>query len=107
MEEEETPIAEKKYKQATSGDVIKFTRKGDKLAGTLISWEESKQFANSFAVKVKVAGEVKVVFVSSIVIDLIKSNGIKEGDEILIRYEGKKTSEKSGMDYNDYSVFYT
>jgi len=98
----------KKFKEATSGDVVKFEKVGDNISGVLIGWEESRQYPNSYAVKIKNPADEKpkVVFVSAIVIDLFKSNNITAGNDIMIQYQGKKKSQTSGMEYNDYKVFF-
>jgi len=94
-----------KFKELKSGDVVKFTKPGESISGTFISIEESKQFANSYAVKLKVGDDIKVVFVSNIVADMLKTNNVQPGSDLMIEFTGKKTSEKSGMDYNTYKVY--
>jgi hypothetical protein len=98
----------KKFKEAKSGNVYKFEKEGDSISGTLISWEESRTYPNSYAVKVRNPSQEQpiVVFVSGIVIDLFKSNNIQAGMDVMIEYKGKKTSTKSGMEYNDYKVYF-
>ena len=98
----------KKFKEATSGDVVKFDKVGDSVSGILLGYEESKQYPNSYAVKIKNPAKEKpiVCFVSGIVIDLFKTNQIVSGSEIMIEYQGKKKSKSTGMEYNDYKVFF-
>lgn len=97
---------EKEFKEATGGNVVKFEKEGDSIEGTFLGYEESKQYEKSYAVRIK-DGEVnKVVFVSNIVIDLIRSNQIQIGQEIRIVYQGKKKTIDGKKEYNDYKLFF-
>lgn len=98
----------KQFKQAVSGDVYKFEKIGDSISGIFISIEESKMYPNSYALKIKNPAKENptVIFVSGIVLELIRSNNIQSGMDIMIEYAGKKKSTKSGMEYHDYKVFY-
>ena len=102
---EENKMAEE-FKEATSGDVVKFEKEGDNLEGTYLGHEESKQYPGSYAVKIRKNDEVKVVFVSAIVIDLIKGNGIVPGTEVKIDFLGKKKTQDGKREYNDYKLLY-
>ncbi len=100
-------MADKEYKEAASGDVVKFENAGDFAEGELVGYEESKQYPNSYAVRFKDSdGEIKVVFVSGIVIDLFNSNSIKNGQEIKIEYLGKEKTKDGKREYNNYKVLY-
>ena len=99
-------MGNEEFKKATPGDVVKFEKAGDTISGKYIGYEESKQYAKSYAVKVDTAEGIKAVFVSGIVIDLIESNSITKGTEIIIEYLGKKKSETSGREYNTYDLHY-
>lgn len=94
------------YEEATPGDVIKFEKPGDFVEGIYIGYEESRQFPGSFALKYAVSQNVKVVFVSGIVIDLIRTNSIEKGDKIKVLFEGKKKNKAGTHEYNDYKVFF-
>lgn len=94
------------WNQATSGDVVKFEKDGDAIEGKLIGFEPSRQYPDSYAVKVDTKDGIKIVFVSGIVVDLISSNSLKKGQEIKIVYKGKKRNKKDTADYNDYELLY-
>jgi len=94
------------YKQATSGDVVKFEKEGDAIEGKLMTTEPSRQFPDSYALKVETTEGVKVVFVSGIVIDLITSNGVKSGQQIKVVYKGKKDNKAKTAKYNDYELYF-
>lgn len=97
----------KKMKEALTGNVIKLEKTGDFIKGSFISYERSKQFDKSFAVKIKDdSGNINVIFVSAIVIDLIETNSIVSGQQIKIEYTGNAKAKKSGMEYKTYKVFY-
>jgi hypothetical protein len=99
-------MTEKEYKEATSGDVIKFVNDGDSIEGVLMGYEESQQYPDSFAVHVKTNDGLKCVFVSKMVIDKFKAHNIMLQDEIKIVFNGKKPTQDGKREYNDYSVFY-
>ena len=80
------------FKKATAGDVVKLEI-GDHIEGSFQGYEPSKQFPDSFAVRIKQGDDIKVVFVSKIVTDLIDSNGILSGQQIRIFFKGMKKNE--------------
>ena len=92
--------------EAKVGDVIKLENAGDKLEGIYISHELSKKFADSFAVHLRVGEDIKVLFASQILVDLIVKNGIQNGDKVRIVYEGKKQNEAKTFSYHNYKLFY-
>jgi len=94
------------YKEAKSGDVIKFEKEGDSIEGIYQGHEESKKYPESFAVHIKQGDDIKTVFTSNILIDLLGKNGIKEGKQIKIVYDGKKKTEDGSKEYNCYRLFY-
>ncbi len=96
----------KDFKEATSGDVFKFEKAGDSIEGVYQGYEESRQYPDSYAVRIKQGDEVRVVFVSGIVIDKLTANGVKAGQEINIEFLGKKQNQKKTQEYNDYKVLY-
>jgi len=91
-------------KELTSGDVVKLEA-GDRIDGEFVAIEQSKQFADSYAVHIGTPEGNKVVFVNNIVRDLIEKNGVLKGTKIAILFKGLKKSEKTGREYKDYSVF--
>lgn len=93
-------------KEATSGDVFKFEKKGDAIEGVYMGYEASKQFPSSFALRVSVSGKPVVAFVSGIVIDLIKTNNIMSGQKVRVEFLGKKKTQDGKKEYNDYKVMY-
>lgn len=102
-----TSVMEKMNKmqqELKTGDVVKFEKKGDSISGTFILHQPSAKFPSSYAVKIRSNGEVKTCFVNNVVVDLLIANSIKEGDAIMIEYQGKRKSAK-GNEYNDYKVF--
>ena len=80
------------WKEATTGNVVKL-EEGESLQGQYVGIEQSHQYKDSFAFKVSVDGDVKVTFVSNIVKELIETNGIKEGQDVKLTYDGMKESE--------------
>ena len=99
-------MSEEEYKQATSGDVMKFEKEGDAIEGKLLGFEPSRQFPESYALSVEVDGKPTTVFVSGIVIDLITKNNIQKKQQIKVVYKGKKRNKKDTADYNDYELYY-
>jgi hypothetical protein len=97
----------KKLKELGSGDVIKLENAGDSISGMLISWEESRMFPGSYAVRLRNPNkeQPQVVFVSNVVIDKIKLNNIQPGQDIMIEFAGLVKSGKSGMSYKNYKVY--
>lgn len=105
--EESKENEENGFKEATGGDVVKFENEGDKLEGIYRGHEESKQFPNSYALSVETGkDEVKVVFVSGIVIDLINKNDIAKGTQIKLEFLGLKKTQDGKREYNDYKLLY-
>ncbi len=95
------------YKEAVSGDVVKFEKAGDSIEGELIGYEESKQYPSSYGLKFKdKEGQIKLIFVSGIAIDLIQSNSVKNGQQIKIEFLGKKKTQDEKKEYNTYKVMY-
>lgn len=94
------------FKQAVSGDVVKFEEAGDTLEGIYVGYEESKQYPGSFAIKVKDGDDVKIAFASGIVIDLIKSNNIQANMDIKIVFKGMAKTKDGTKEYKTYEVFY-
>jgi len=94
------------YVKAKTGNVIKLSEKGDSVEGKYLGWEESAMYNKSYGIKLEIDGEPSVVFVSSIVTDLIATNQIKEGMKIKIVFEGKVPNKAGTHEYNDYSVYF-
>ena len=94
------------FKEAVDADVIKFEKEGDAIEGEFRGYEESKQYAKSYAIKINTAAGLKVVFASGILIDKLETNSVKSGQQIRITFLGKKKAEKSGREYNDYKLEY-
>ena len=106
MSKEEQETQEDGYKKATSGDVVKFETDGDFVEGKLIGFEPSRQFPDSYAVKVETEDGIKVVFVSGIVVDLINANSVKKGQQVKLLFKGKKDNKAKTAKYNDYELFF-
>lgn len=96
-----------KMQKLVSGEVVKFEKSGDSISGTFISYEESKTYPGSYAVKIKNPADErpKTVFVSGIVIDLIKTNNIQPGQSIMIEFKGKVKTKDGKKEYNNYDVY--
>jgi len=94
--------------EAKPADVVKFEKEGDNIEGIYLGHEESKQYPKSYALKFcsKLGGVNKVVFVSAILIDLLKTNLINIEDSIKIVYQGKKKTADNTREYNDYKLFF-
>lgn len=88
-----------------TGDVYKFTATGQKIEGIYMGYEESKQYPQSYAVKMNVEGTLQVVFVSAIVIDMLNSNDIIKGKKIQIEFLGKIKTKDGKRTYNNYKVY--
>lgn len=99
-------MTEKEYKEATSGNVVKFENPGDSLEGIYLGYDVSSQYNESYCVRIKDGDELKAVFVSGIVIDLIKTNKITEGMNMKIEYLGKQKTQDGKREYNNYKVFF-
>jgi len=95
------------FKKAETGKVVKFEEKGDSIEGVYIGWKESSMYEKSYGVEIETEDEgLKVVFVSSIVTDLIATNQIQKGMTIKIVYEGKVQTQDGKREYKDYSVYF-
>lgn len=99
-------MGDEELKQATSGDVVKFENEGDAVEGKLIGFEPSRQYPDSYAVRVQTSEGVKIVFTSGIVVSLIEANNISKGQYVKIVYKGKKKNKEGTREYNDYDLFY-
>jgi len=99
-------MGNEEYKEATSGDVIKFEKEGDSLEGKYMGYEESATYKDSFALKVKTTEGLKVVFVSSIVVDLISSNNIQKEQQIKLVYNGMIQNKAKTFKYKDYKLLF-
>ena len=106
MEEQEQEQKTDGYKQAQSGEIIKLDTPGLIIEGIYLGYEESKQFPGSWALRIKIVDDIKVVFVNNIVVDLIESNNIKKNQEIKLEFLGMKKAEKSGREYKDFNLYY-
>jgi len=91
-------------KELTSGNVVKL-EEGERLDGEYLNCEESSMFKDSYAVKVKDGEEVKTLFVSKIVKDLLETHNIKPGQKIGILFVGMKDNKTGTAKYKDYKVF--
>ena len=96
---------EKEWLEATAGDVIKL-EPGERIDGIFLGMEESATFKESWAVKLKVEGENKVIFGNAILKELIEQNQIQVNQEISILYVEKKKNEKGTFEYKVYKLFY-
>lgn len=103
MEEQEKVNS---WKEATSGDVVKFEKPNDSIQGVYLCHEQSTLYEDSYAVKVSVGEATKVVFVSKIVVDFIKSTNIQVGQQIRIVFLGMKETKDKRRKYKDYKVYY-
>ncbi len=101
---EELNKMSEEYKELSAGEVIKFEKEGDKLEGKYICYEESATYKNSYALKIQTTEGLKVVFVSSIVTDLINSNNIKKEQQIKLVYNGKIQNKAKTFEYKDYTL---
>lgn len=99
-------MGEKDFKEATSGDMVKLENEGDSIQGTYLGIEQSKQYKDSFALKVRVGEDTKVVFVNNIVADLIATNSIIPGSEIKLEYLGMKDNKAGTFKYKDYKLYF-
>jgi len=102
---EENEKMSEEYKQATSGEVIKLAE-GESIEGKYIGFEESATFKNSYALKVDTRDGIKVIFVSSIVTDLIISNNIVKGQEVKLEFVGMIENKAKTFSYKDYNLFF-
>ena len=93
------------WKKAESGEVIKFDKEGDVIVGIFEGIEQSKKFKDSYALSLTIAEEIKVLFVSKIVKDLIERNKILQGMTMKITFTGDKISQ-NGQTYHTYQIEY-
>lgn len=91
-------------KELTSGNVVKL-QQGERIDGTFINIEPSAQYKDSYALKIQVGNDIKVIFVSNIVKDLITGNNIQQGKKISVLYKGLKSNKSGTAKYKDYTVF--
>lgn len=87
------------------GDVVKLEKKGDSVEGKFASIEESRQFKDSYAIRVETKDGLKVIFASKIVRDLLEANNVEAGRRIKIVFNGKKMNEAKTREYNDYELY--
>jgi len=99
-------MSNEEYKEATSGNVVKFEKEGDSLEGKFMCIEESATYKDSYALKIKTTDGLKVVFVSSIVLDLINSNNIQKETQIKLVYNGKIENKSGTFKYKDYKLLF-
>lgn len=95
----------KGYKKAEGGNVVKLEKEGDKVAGILLGWEESKMYQGSYAVSIKTDKEIVIVFTSEIPVDMFKKNNLT-GKDIVLVYDGKVKTKDGKFEYKNYSVFF-
>ena len=98
-------VNDSSLKQAKSGDVVKL-EVGEYLEGSYMGYEESKTYPGSYALKIRKGDDTKVTFVNNIAIDLIESNGIKQGDFIRVFFKGMRKNEAGTYSYKEYEIFY-
>ena len=107
MTEKKPDKQEKEWKKAESGQVFKFVKENDSVEGIYLGHEQSKMYPESFAVTLKRPDDtIVIVFVSNIIAELLKKNQIHINQKIKIVYLGKKKSETSGMEYNNYELYF-
>lgn len=94
----------KGWTEATSGDVVKL-EEGKRIEGKYLDCTESVTYPDSFNLKLDVDGKTQVVFVNNIVVDLLKSNSVKQGDEIAVLFVGMRDNAKGTRKYKDFKLF--
>lgn len=98
---------ESEWIKASSGDIKKLQKAGDSIEGFFLGYESSPTFKDSYIVKISDENkQIKAVFVSGIVVGLIRDNQIELGKKIRIVYKGKKPNRAKTKEYNDYEVYY-
>ena len=91
-------------KELTSGNVFKLAE-GQRADGEFCGIEPSAQFKDSYALKIKTGGDLKVLFVSNIVKDLLTANNVQPGQKISVLFKGMKSNKSGTAKYKDYAVF--
>lgn len=91
-------------KELTSGNVMKLTA-GQSAEGTFQGIEPSAQFKDSFALKLKIGNDLKVIFVSNIVKDLLTANNVQHGQKVKVHFKGMKPNKSGTANYKDYAVY--
>lgn len=84
---------------------MKLEKKGDSIVGVLLGYEESKMYAGSYAISLRVDDEISVIFTNNIVVDMIKKNNLI-GRDVKIVFNGKKKTQDGSKEYNDFEVFF-
>lgn len=78
---------------------------GDSVTGTFVTIRDIKQKDGTMtAVYVIKTDEGKLVGVNSFPVIDSAFNQIAEGEKVRITFQGKKKSEKTGREYNDFSI---
>jgi hypothetical protein len=96
---------EEKWLEAKSGDVIKL-EVGERITGIFKGIEESVLYPSSYALSLEIEGELKTLFVNSILQQLIVKNEIKINQKIAILYVGDVKNQSGTRTYKDYKLFY-
>lgn len=95
---------EKEYEEVGGGEVIKLEKPNEQVTGLYKGIEESKQFKDSYALRLRIDGEDKILFVNNIVKDKIEQGNVEIDNEIRITFLGKVKNVKGDRQYNSYKV---
>lgn len=89
-----------------AGNVFKLENDGDSVTGYFKGIKESGMYAGSFAVDLQdtETKEIKTVFVSNIVSDIIAKNEIQKDDLICVELKEWLKSQQTGMKYKNFVV---
>lgn len=90
--------------ELNSGNVLKLAE-GQRADGEFCGIDPSAQFKDSYALKLKQADGIKVIFVSNIVKDLLSVNNVQPGARIGVLFKGLKDNKSKTARYKDYAVF--
>jgi len=91
-------------KEVSLGDVVKLEPSQD-LVGSFINIEQSTQYEDSWALRMRVDDKTIVTFVSKIVRDLIEAAGLTSGQRMKLLFVGMKKNQLGTREYKDYKLF--
>jgi hypothetical protein len=97
-----------KLQQTNRGELWHPVNAGEMVAGRVLSLETVGNIFGGESTRLEIADETTkktlAVLCNAWMSSDLAEKGVKVGDELGIRFDGKKTSKKSGKEYNAYTV---
>lgn len=97
-------ISKEGFKKVEEPEVVKLEKDGA-VSGEFVGIDTSAKFKDSWAVKFKENGELKVVFVNNMGKDLFISQNVSVGDLFILEHAGEKTNQEGTQKYNTYELY--